>query len=414
MVNRNLWRPNQAEIGAKNMSRKAIQFGAGNIGRGFTAQLFYESGYEVVFVDVVESIVNLINERRSYPIKIVGDNEETVIIKNVRAVNGNDTEAVAREILDASIMCTAVGVNALKYIAPNIAAGIKLRADSGIEEPINIIICENLLHASDVLRGYILEALPPSYEEYVRSHVGFVESVVSRMVPVMTEEQKAMDPLLVCVEAYKKLPVDKRGFIGEIPNIVGLIPYDNLEGYVERKLFTHNLAHAAAGYLGYLRGHEYVWQAVGDPIVLARIRGALAETGKALIRKWGFTEQEHQEHIEDLLHRFANVALGDTCARVAKDPVRKLGHDDRIIGGARLAMEYGIKPENVALVAAAAILYDNPEDESAMKLQGILKEQGVDAVLEQICRIEPNGELGSLIKQKLEVVRSGEWMNEAQ
>lgn len=391
------------------MALKAIQFGAGNIGRGFTTQLFTESGYEVVFIDVVDAVVNLINERRSYPIEIVGDNAETVIIKNVRAVNGKDKEAVAREISDASLICTAVGVNVLKFVAPNIALGVKMRADMGVEEPINILICENLIHASDILRGYILDALPAEYAEYVHTHVGLVEAVVSRMVPIMTEEQRAIDPLLICVEAYKKLPVDKRGFIGEIPQIVGLMPYDNLEGYVERKLFTHNLAHAAAGYLGYQRGHEYVWQAVADPIVLAKLRAALAETGEALIKKWGFTPEEHQGHIEDLLHRFANVALGDTCARVGKDPVRKLGPNDRIIGGANLALSYGIKPENVALVAAAGLAYDNDEDAAAVDIQRITRTEGLDAVLERICGIDPNGELAGLIEMQVEAIKSGDW-----
>lgn len=392
------------------MGLKAIQFGAGNIGRGFAAQLFTESEYEVVFVDVVDSVVNLINERKSYPIEIVGDNAETVNITNVRAVNSKDTEAVAREISNADLICTAVGVNVLKYVAPNIAAGIKMRADNGVKEPINIIICENLINASEILRGYILDSLPTDYEDYVRKNVGLVEAVVSRMVPIMTEEQKAIDPLLVCVEAYKKLPVDKRGFIGEIPQIVGLMPYDNLEGYVERKLFTHNLAHAAAGYLGYLRNHEFVWEAVGDKFVLAKLRAALTETGKALIKKWGFTEKEHQDHIDDLMHRFSNVALGDTCARVGKDPIRKLGPNDRIIGGARLALEYGIKPENVALVAAAAILYDNEEDEAAVKIQKIYKESGIDAVLTQICGINPSDELAGLIKEKVQLIESGNWI----
>ncbi|MHB0997996.1 MAG: mannitol-1-phosphate 5-dehydrogenase [Armatimonadota bacterium] len=391
------------------MARKAIQFGAGNIGRGFTTQLFTESGYEVVFSDVVDDVVNLINERGSYPIEIVGDNAETVIIKNVRAVNGKDQEAVAREIKDASLICTAVGVNVLKFVAPPIALGIKMRADAGIEEPINILICENLIHASDILRGYILSALPAEYEEYVRTHVGLVESVVSRMVPIMTEEQKQKDPLSVYVEAYKKLPVDKRGFIGEIPNIVGMQPYDNLEGYVERKLFTHNLAHAAAGYLGYLRGHEYVWQAVGDAVVLAKLRAALAETGEALIKKWGFTPEEHKAHIEDLLHRFANVALGDTCTRVGKDPIRKLGTNDRVVGGAKLAVSYGIKPVNVALVAAAGLVYDNTEDEAAVKIQQMISDEGLDAVFEKICGIDPKTELADLIRQGIDDIKSGKW-----
>jgi mannitol-1-phosphate 5-dehydrogenase len=360
-------------------------------------------------VDVVDDVVRLINERRTYPIEIVGDNAETVIVKNVRAVNGLDQGAVAREIFDASIVCTAVGVNVLKYVAPPIAMGIKMRADAGITTPLNIVICENLLHASDILRGYILSALPAEYEAYVRENVGLVESVVSRMVPVMTAEQREQDPLMVMVEAYKKLPVARKGFVGPIPKIVGFQPYDNFEAYVERKLFTHNLAHAAAGYLGYQRGHEYVWQAAGDPVVLKALRAALAETGEALIKRHGFTPEEHQAHIDDLLHRFANVALGDTVARVGRDPIRKLGPNDRIIGGARAAVSCGIVPANVALVAAAGIVYDNPNDPAAMEIQRMRKEDGLDTVFTKVCGIEPDSELAQLISKQIDAIESGSW-----
>jgi mannitol-1-phosphate 5-dehydrogenase len=391
------------------MALKAVQFGAGNIGRGFTTQLFTESGYEVVFVDVVEEVVRLINERRSYPIEIVGDNPETVVIRNIRAVNGTDRDAVAREIANASLVCTAVGVNVLKHVAPAIAMGIKLRADAGVTDPLNIIICENLLHASDVLRGFILDQLPAEYEGYVRQCIGFVESVVSRMVPVMTEEQRQRDPLMVVVEEYKKLPVDRRGFIGEIPDIVGFMPYDNFEAYVERKLFTHNLGHATAAYLGYIRGHEYIWQAMGDEAVVAVVKAALAETGEAQIKKNGFTPEEHQAHIDDLLHRFANVALGDTVARVGRDPIRKLGPNDRMIGGAKLALEFGTTPTNVCLGTAAALMFDNPDDPSAMKVQSMIAESGVDRVFTEVCGIELDSELAQLIRAQLDVLRSGRW-----
>ena len=86
------------------MSGSAVQFGAGNIGRGFLAQLFTESGLEVVFVDVSTPIVDALNARRSYPVVIVGDAPETVPITNVRAVHGADRERVSEEIARAEIL----------------------------------------------------------------------------------------------------------------------------------------------------------------------------------------------------------------------------------------------------------------------------------------------------------------------
>ncbi len=385
--------------------KKAIQFGAGNIGRGFTAQLFTESGYEVVFVDVIDEVVDLINERGSYPIEIASEHPEIVTITNIRAVHGSDREAVAREVRDCSLVCTAVGVNVLRHVAPAIARGIELRADAGIEEPLNIVICENLLTAGETLRGHILDALPAGYVAYMDAHIGFVGSVVSRMVPVMTQEQKKRDPLLIIVEAYKRLPVDARGFRGDVPKIIGFEPYDNFEAYIERKLFTHNLGHATSAYLGWLKGYEFVWQSMRDPEVRKIVEAALAETGAALIAKHGFTKEKHQAHIDDLLDRFSNVALGDQVSRVGRDPVRKLGPDDRMIGGAKLCLEYGIRPTNVCVGTAAALRFDNPDDPAALEIQTMIRDGGLDKVFRDVCEIDPASELANMIREQYDRLR---------
>ncbi|MGC8863251.1 MAG: mannitol-1-phosphate 5-dehydrogenase [Armatimonadota bacterium] len=373
--------------------RKAVQFGAGNIGRGFTGQLFSESGFEVVFVDVVPELVRLLNERRSYPIRIACENPWTVTVTNVRAVNGNDVAAVAEEIKTADIMCTAVGVNVLPKVAPTLAAGIEARAKAGVESPINIIICENLQHMAEFLSGEVKKHLPEEYHGYLDEKVGFVESVVGRMVPVMTEAQKREDPLLVVVEPYKHLPVSRAGIKGEWPEIVGVEPKDNFQAYVDRKLYTHNAGHASAAYFGYLKGYEYVYQAVQDSQINAATRAVLAETGEALIRKHGFSPGEHQAHIDDLISRFGNVALGDQVSRVGGDPLRKLGPEDRLVGGAKLALEYGIFPTNLCKAIAAALHFDPPGDPTAPKVRDLVRNLGPAGALREISKLEEDSEI---------------------
>lgn len=363
---------------------KAIQFGAGNIGRGFAGQLFSESGFEVVFVDVADNLVNLLNERRSYPIRMACAEPWTVTISNIRAVNGKDIPSVAEEIKTADIMCTAVGVNVLPRIAPTVAAGIMARADAGINEPINIIICENLQNMGPFLKGEVKKALPEKYHEYLEDKAGFVESVVGRMVPVMTEDQKKEDPLLVVVEPYKYLPVSKAGIKGKFPEIAGVEPKDNFQAYVDRKLYTHNAGHAVAAYLGFLKGYNYIYQSVNDPQINEVIRAALAETGEALIKKYKLSPEEHQAHIDDLLERFANVALGDQVARVGGDPLRKLGPEDRLVGGAKLALEYDIFPANMCKAIAAGLKFNPPGDPTAERVQETVIKSGVAGALKEI------------------------------
>ena len=102
----------------------------------------------------------------------------------------------------------------------------------------------------------------------------------------------------------------------------------------------------------------------------------------------------------------------DFIERNARDPLRKLGPDDRLVGSARLVLEYGIKPDNLCIAIAAAIYYKSENDEFARELVRIRTEEGIDAVLENVCKLEPNGELGMLIKEKIALLKEWGWIHE--
>ncbi len=383
------------------MAKVAVQFGAGAIGRGFTAQLFHESGYEVVFVDVNTPVVEALNTQRSYEISIVGEHAETVPITDVRAILGTDKEAVVEAVANAAIVCTAVGANALPHIASAIAEGLRRRT-----EPLNLILCENLHDAADVMRKAVAAHLPESERETVLAWTGFVQAVVARMVPVPTDADKAADILGVRVEAYKRLPIDAKAIVGEWSPIVGMEPVDNFEAWVERKLYVHNCLHAVLGYAGVRVGYEFGWQAVEDARIQASLKSISMATGEALIAKHHFDPKEQKSHVDDLLSRFKNKDLGDTCRRLARDPLRKLAPDDRLIGTMRLCEKYSTVPFDLIAAIVKAILYTDPDDPSAEKLQTMRRNEGIDFILSEVCHIAPRESLGKEIKNYLEHIPS--------
>jgi len=392
--------------------KRALQFGAGNIGRGFLGQLYYESGYAATFVDVLDDVVRALNERGEYPLRIVDDTPQTLCIRNASALHAGDVEAVAQAICDADLAATAVGVNVLPKVAPTIARGIEKRFADPSARPLNFIVCENLIGAGPFLRETVRGHLAPQFHAVLDEKVGFVEASIGRMVPIMTEKERAEDPLLICVEAYCELPVDKEAFKGPIPELRNLLPKDNFGAYVERKLFVHNLSHATAAYLGYLRGHEYIWQTMEDDRVLAGMRAATAESCDGLARKWGLDKRELEAHAEDLARRYRNRALGDQVRRIAADPVRKLGPNDRLIGAGSMCIEQGIVPEHIAFAAAAAMRYDHPADAAAGRLQSTRAKGGIEAVLQEICKLDSASELARLILEAGARLRHEGWLKQ--
>lgn len=376
---------------------RAVQFGAGNIGRGFIGQLLFESGFEICFIDAVPSVVEALNQRGGYPIDIVGDHPERVSVSGVRAIMAQDVDDIATAIAGADVCGTSVGVMILPRIAAALAAGIERRFHNRLQQPLNILVLENQMDADDVLQAEVMKHLSAEAQLYCREKVGFVLCVVSRMVPVMTEEQRAEDALLVRVEAYKRLPVKASRIKGQLPQIVGVEPSTAFQGHEERKLYIHNASHAMCAYLGHPKGYEFIWQCVQDREINTIVRDAMDMVGRVLVAHHGFTPEDQQAYLDDLLERFCNKQLGDSVARVGRDPLRKLRPNDRLVGAMRLLEREGKHPVAFYRTIAAAMRFAPDDDDSAQQLQQMIAAKGYTDVLETQCGIRQDEAAGQAI-----------------
>ena len=225
-----------------------VIFGAGKIGRSFIGQIFGRSGYQVVFIDIDIDLVDALNKRKSYPVVIRGETEEVVIVPNVRAVYALNTDEVVEEVAGASLLAVSVGKNALLQIIPLIARGLKSRYQSAPDWPLDIIIAENMRDASIHIREWLFPLLPGDYP--ANRLVGLVETSIGKMVPIIRDSEINKDPLKVFAESYNELILDGTAFKGGIPDIQELAPKSNIQAWVDRKAFIHNLGHATAAYTG--------------------------------------------------------------------------------------------------------------------------------------------------------------------
>ena len=162
----------------------AVHFGAGNIGRGFIGQLLHESGYDIVFVDVRDDVVAALKTEGRYEVILADENESHIPVDRVTALHSaRDAEEVTERLAEADLVTTAVGPSILPVIAPAIAQGLLERVRVGGAAPVNVIACENMVGASQALRGYVMEHVPEESAEAVEEISGFPNAAVDRIVP---------------------------------------------------------------------------------------------------------------------------------------------------------------------------------------------------------------------------------------
>lgn len=371
--------------------KKAIQFGAGNIGRGFIGAVLSEAGYHVVFADVNELVVNKINEDGKYTVAIMDTECTEQVITNISAVDSRSPE-LAKEIAQAQVVTTAVGLGILPRIAGALAAGVAERQAQGITDYLNVIACENGLRASSQLKDHVYSHLSDEQKAYADEYVAFPDCSVDRIVPPIKSE----NPIDVVVEKFYEWNVERASIKGEL-KMEGMNLADNLIAYIERKLFTLNTGHAITAYLGNLKGLKTIADSIADEEIYTIVKAAMQESGEGLVAKYGFDHDAHFAYIDKIIGRFRNPHLQDDVTRVGREPLRKLSANDRLIKPTMTAIEHGFSTPNLVRGIGAALHYNNPEDPQSVQLQQAIAEVGVAKAFEQFSGVSADSELAAQV-----------------
>lgn len=382
----------------------AVHFGGGNIGRGFIAELLHESGYDVVFVDVVDKLIDQINNTPSYTITEVGaEGEKTKTITNYRAINSKThMDDLVSTISSAAVVTCAVGPNVLRFIAKPIADGIEKRSS---KKPLAVIACENMINATDALRDQIVDEknMKPDIKAKIKDLAEFGNSAIDRIVPT----QPADAGLNVVIESFYEWCVDKSGFTSGHPEIKGIHWVDDLEPFIERKLYTVNTSHATSAYFGYAKGLKTIHEAMADEEIKKEVYEALEETAHLITNKHGISKEEQEEYVKTIINRISNPHLEDVPVRVGRAPLRKLGRKERFIGPAAQLAEQGYDVTALLRGVEMALRFQNVEgDDESTKLAEILSTKSADEATTELTGLEKDHPLYNKVLEKVKLVQS--------
>jgi len=376
------------------IKNKLVLFGAGKIGRSFIGQVFSRSGYEVVFIDINQQLIDNLNKSGHYKVIIKNPKgDETIKVANVRGIHLSETEKVIVELADASIASLSVGQQGLSAALPIIAHALILRRQRHGDWPLDIIIAENMRNADLFIAAELAGLLPEVYP--LDQLVGLVETSIGKMVPIMSQKDMDEDPLQIFAESYNSLIVAKSGFKNQVPDVTDLAPKENIKAWVDRKLFIHNMGHATAAYLGFQKnpGWVYLEDALNNPQIYEATRQTMLQSADLLVALYPgeFTHHQLEDHIDDLLERFKNKALGDTIFRVGCDLYRKLSPEDRLVAPIKTAIKLHL-PYDYILKALIAGITFKAVDENGKYFPAdepffIEAAKGADFIIKNICNL---------------------------
>ncbi|MGD7045142.1 mannitol-1-phosphate 5-dehydrogenase [Jeotgalibacillus proteolyticus] len=370
--------------------KRAVHFGAGNIGRGFIGAVLSKAGYHVEFVDVNEEVIKELNRTEQYTVQIASEQKESFIVNHVSGIHSStQKQDVYRAIAEADLITASVGPGILPIIAKDLAGGLTEAAQKEKLHELNIVACENMINGTSFLKEEIEKHLSQEVKQEVHEKIGFPNSAVDRIVPIQHHE----DPLTVEVEPFFEWVIEQKDWKGDVPVLDGVQFVEDLNPFIERKLLTVNTGHAAIAYLGLAEGFTTVDQAIADPSIKQKVETVLDETSEFLIKKYDLQKEEHKKYVQKIIERFRNPYLSDDLSRVGRAPIRKLGAKERLVYPAVSLMKEGKQPEGLIQAIAAALLFDEKSDQESRELQHAVHEQGVKQAFAQIAGLPPQDEL---------------------
>ncbi|KIJ48460.1 hypothetical protein M422DRAFT_45392 [Sphaerobolus stellatus SS14] len=407
--------------------RTAVHFGAGSIGLGFIGPLLVNAGFHVIFADINPRIISHLNHDHTYKIHYLEPRRpRSFHIDNISGLLTSDNEgitALARDIADGetTLITTSVGIDVLKHVAPIIAKGMQLRMEEGAGT-MNVIACENGKGATDVLKQEVFKHLDDAGRSWAEEYVGFANCSVDRIVPPLDDDNGKEKEIDIGVDRFYEWIIDihplksiSRTSLSLEPPVPGMTLTRNLPAYQSRKLFILNCGHAITAYLGFILKYPTISASISDhERVLPIVHGAMQESGNALLREFNgvWTEDEMNAYIQQTIERFRNPNVVDDVKRVGRQPLRKLGMEERLLGPFHLARKRGLPTRNLAVGIAAVLMYRNEEDDQATELTNVVQKEGVEGAIEKVTGLKKGAEEGDQVIETFVMLES--WRKEVE
>ena len=319
----------------------AVVVGGGNVGVGVMLRVLRNAGYDVAMVTHRPWQAQRL-QRYGARVQLTGASRVRLQLAPCPAVAAGEGRSINELVRRASLSVVAVRPHQLDEVAALLAPGLSCR-----RRPMNVLVCDNRPDAGRLLAAAVARASDPA----TAARHGFVGTLLDQIATSSKDEGGR----LLHIEAKGRLFLDAPALRANPPLLAGSLLVEDHPAYVQRKLFLFSAGHAATAFLGRLRGHTLIKEALDDPLVSEVVLLALREARAGLEYRFGHHLIGGENTVRDYLARYADPDMPDTVERVGRDAGRKLVGDDRVCGPAGLALASGISTPALAMVGAAGL-----------------------------------------------------------
>lgn len=340
---------------------KIVVIGAGKTGRGFVGRLLAEENKEIVFIDKDEKLVDTLNKEKSFDVSFFGNSRDAVKVENYEAFTWENANLFDAELIFVSVC------------GPNLKdVGASLSKLLDANKKYYIITCENASNPSKTLKEAI----------------GMDNVKVSEATVFCTTIENG--GININSENYPYLQCNADLLEGYVPDAKSVKPIEKFGNFLTRKLFTYNAASCIIAYLGWLKNYTVYSDAANDPEILELLDKNYEVTNRVLCAEFGYEKQDQEEFAILSKKKFCDTTIVDTVARNAREPQRKLGKTERVIGPMLVIDKYNEDTSILAMTTAAMLMYENEGENEWDKIKA---ENTPGEILETICGLKKDSKL---------------------
>jgi fructuronate reductase len=223
-----------------------------------------------------------------------------------------------------------------------LVSALKARRRNGVG-PMTIVCCDNLPHNGRVLGGLVAafaQARDRTLAEWIDKNASFPSTMVDRIVPATTASDiddnggalGMHDAAPVVFEPFKQWVIEDE-FVTRRPawELGGAEFVADVAPFEAMKLRLLNASHSAFAYLGFLAGHEYIYQVAAQPEFVAFMRRFMNDEVTPTLEIPASVDVA--AYRDALIRRFANPVLPHRTQQIAMDGSQKL--PQRLLATAR-------------------------------------------------------------------------------